>query len=145
MPDFVNRFARKIGKNSIFRNNNPFRDKIQGICRAKLHLDFLKQKGSWQIICAVDVSEIAGANFVFMQHVHDLSANKAVPYGREVQKHKNREITTVAFLQFFCLLKAQPQTDYLAIDDPHIIHGSHSVLLIFLHEPSACPANDTIR
>ena len=119
------------------------RREIQRICGSQGKVDLLKGKAARHIVRTVNMPEIAVANTVLVQYVDDLATHKAVPYRRKMQKNDDRQLRVLA-AQGDCGVKAQTQTDHLAVDDLEIIGGSDGVLLIFLDEPSSRSANDAI-
>ena len=60
------------------------------ICGTHNEIYALKLCFSRNTVHAVNVTVIAGFDIVFMQHVHNLAANKITPNGREMEEEQNR-------------------------------------------------------
>ena len=111
---------------------------------ANCEFNSLKSVDARRGICAVDMTEIARGDPVFLENAYDLSADESAPDGRKVQKDEDGKIPSVRLTELYRLVKAHSQTDDLAVDDARIVNGSHGVLLPLLHEPPTCSANDAI-
>ena len=75
------------------------------------------------------MTEVTGLDPVFMQGVYNLTAYKAVPNGRKVQKNKDGKRPSVFVAELYRFIKTQAQTNDLAVNDLYIIGISNRVLL----------------